>query len=93
MNYVVMNNTDRHRFEVTLEGRLGVLNYREDGKSITFIHTEVPPDLAGHGIASALARAGLEYARERKLQVIPECEFVAGYVRKHSEFAHLLSSS
>jgi predicted GNAT family acetyltransferase len=54
--------------------------------------TEVPQELAGRGVGSALAKAGLGYAREQGLQVIPKCEFVASYIEKHPGFADLLGS-
>ncbi|MBV8135196.1 MAG: N-acetyltransferase [Deltaproteobacteria bacterium] len=92
MNDLVTNNPYRHRFETTVDGQVAVLNYKQDGKCITFIHTEVPQKLAGRGVGSALAKAGLTYAREQGLQVIPKCEFVASYIEKHSEFGNLLSS-
>ena len=92
MNNLVINNPHSHRFETTVDGQVAVLNYKQDGKCITFIHTEVPQKLAGRGVGSELAKAGLTYAREQGLQVIPKCEFVASYIEKHSEFASLLSS-
>jgi len=73
-----------------VDGHVAVLNYRHDGRSITFIHTEAPEELAGRGVGSALAKAGLKYAREERLQVIPKCEFVAGYIEKHPDFADLV---
>jgi predicted GNAT family acetyltransferase len=93
MNYLVINNPHKHRFETTVDGHVAVLNYNQDGKCITFIHTDVPQELSGRGVGSALAKAGLTYAREQGLQVIPECEFVASYIEKHSEFAYLISYS
>ena len=92
MNYLVINNPNKHRFETTMDGHVAVLSYSQGGKCITFIHTEVPQELAGRGVGSALAKAGLTYAREQGLQVIPKCEFVASYIEKHSEFANLLGS-
>jgi len=50
----------------------------------------VPPALEGRGIAGKLARAALDYARERKLSVIPRCPFVAAYIRKHPEYQSLV---
>jgi len=92
MNYLVVNNPQRHRFETIVDGHVAVLNYNQEGKCFTFIHTEVPQELARRGVGSALAKAGLKYAREHGLQVIPKCQFVASYIERHSEFASLLSS-
>lgn len=92
MNYVVINNPFGHRFETNVDGHVAVLNYKQDGRSITFLHTEVPQEVARRGVGSALAKAGLKYAGEQSLQVIPKCEFLASYLEKHPEFAHLLGS-
>lgn len=92
MNYLVINNPHGHRFETTVDGHVAVLNYEQVGRSITFIHTEVPQELAGRRVGSALAKAGLKYALEQGLQVIPKCEFVASYIQKHPEFVNLLGS-
>ena len=59
MNYLVINNPHRHRFETNVNGHIAVLNYKQDGRSITFLHTEVPQEFAGRGVGSALAKAGL----------------------------------
>lgn len=93
MNYLIINNPNGHRFETTVDGHVAVLNYKQDGRSITFIHTKVPEKLAGRGVGSALAKASLKYAREQGLQVIPKCEFVASHIEKHPEFADLVGGS
>jgi uncharacterized protein len=90
MDYLVINNRHKHRFETTVDGHIAFLNYNQVGRSITFIHTEVPEELGGRGVGSALAKAGLNYAREEGLQVIPRCEFAASYIEKHPEFADLV---
>ena len=66
----VTRNADRHRFEATVDGHTSVLTYREAAGQVTLIHTEVPPELRGRGIADALARAALDDARRRRR---PQC--------------------
>jgi uncharacterized protein len=56
---------------------------------ITFTHTEVPAELGGRGIGSQLARGALEQVRARGLKVVSRCEFMAGYIAKHSEHGDL----
>jgi len=51
----------------------------------------VPKALEGRGIGSALARGLLDLARAQKLKVKPLCPFVAGYIKKHPEYADLLA--
>lgn len=87
----IRDNAERHRFEVVVDGHLARADYVIDGDIITFTHTIVPPALEGRGIASRLIRHGLSEARDRRLRVVPQCPFVAAYIRKHPEWADLLA--
>ena len=78
-------NATLHLFEAVLAGHKAVLQYQLQGRSIALIHTEVPHELEGRGVGSALARAGLNYAREHNLSVLPYCPFVEQYIRRHPE--------
>ena len=53
---------------------------------------EIVRMLADDELGSQLARAGLDFARERALKVVPLCWFVAGYMDRHSEYRDLLKS-
>ncbi len=89
----VTNNENEQRYEVHMGDQLAVLEYERKGKHITYIHTGVPPAMAGHGIASQLAHTALEDARKEQLTVTPQCPFVASYIREHSEYLPLLSKA
>lgn len=86
----VHDNTAAHRYEVELGGELAILTYRLHGDTITFLHTEVPPELEGHGLGGRLAQTALDEARARGLAVIPSCPFVATYIRRHPDYMSLL---
>lgn len=86
----VRDNPEQARYEVDLDGNLGVIQYQLSGDTIAFTHTEVPEALEGRGIAGAMARFALEDARSRGLRVAPRCPFVAGYIRRHPEYAGLV---
>jgi uncharacterized protein len=58
-----------------------------------FVHTGVPEKLQSQGIAGKLAAAGLEFARQKGLTVIPPCPFVAGYDKKHQQYLDLVRKS
>ena len=87
----IRDNPERHRFEVDLGGgSFAFADYLlRDGK-IVFTHTQVPPGHEGHGIGTAIVRAGLEAARERGLKVVPACPFFAAYMRNHADEQDLL---
>ena len=91
MDSAVQNEKTYHRFAVHLEGATAMLTYNEEGDTIYFVHTEVPPEMEGKGIGGQLAKAGLEYAREHKLKVVPRCPFVASYLQRHPEYQDLVA--
>lgn len=86
----VANNADRNRFEAAVDGGTAVLEYHLDGDVIVFTHTEVPEAARGQGVAEALARTALDYTEEHGLRVRPLCPFVASFIRRHSEYQHLV---
>lgn len=91
-NVAVSNNEAASRFEAQVNDQAAFIKYHRSGDSITFIHTEVPPELEGHGLAARLARAALEYARSAQLKVVPLCPYVASYIRRHKEYQDLLTA-
>jgi predicted GNAT family acetyltransferase len=86
-----LNNPARQRFEIIMENHLAKLNYREHDGTIELVHTEVPEELAGRGLANKLAEAALSYARAENLKVVPSCSFVAKYIARHPEWQSLLT--
>jgi predicted GNAT family acetyltransferase len=89
----VHHNEAANRFEVQQDGHLAELDYRRSGNQIIFTHTGVPAELEGRGIGSALARAGLEYAKEQGLAVVPLCPFVRGYIERKPEYQPLVQQT
>jgi uncharacterized protein len=87
---VIRNQPGQSRFHTEVDGFEGELAYQRKGNVITFLHTTVADELEGQGIGSRLARAGLEYARQEGLQVVPSCPFVRSYLERHQEYASLV---
>jgi len=89
----VINNQGAHRFEVELEGAVAYLDYRRaPGDKLVLVHTEVPRQFQGRGVAAKLAQAALEYARQSRLRVVPRCEFVLSYLRRNPQYMDLVDS-
>lgn len=75
----IVHEPDRHRF--VGDGN-AVLDYRLlSGNSIDFCHTHVPGHLRGQGIAEALVRAGLAWARGEGLRIQASCWYVQRFLR------------
>lgn len=88
----VRDNKAEAEFELTVEGHRAVAAYQMEGDTIVFTHTIVPPQVAGHGVASKLIRFALDSARDRSLSVVAQCEFVRAYIDKHPEYRDLLAA-
>lgn len=88
----IRDNRAESRFEAEVGDSLAFAAYRLDHGRLTLHHTVVPPQLEGRGIGSALIESALRSARERGLKVVPECSFVAAYMKRHPETQDLLAS-
>ncbi|MBC6994983.1 GNAT family N-acetyltransferase [Neolewinella lacunae] len=86
----VVNNPEKYRFEVISGGLTSKLEYRLGRNRLALVHTEVPEELAGQGIGSALVTTALTYAREHDLIVLPYCPFVAAYLERHPEWEDIV---
>jgi uncharacterized protein len=86
----IENNEAAHRWEAHYGQHLAVAEYRRLSGTLFFIHTEVPPELEGQGIASRLVQAALDDARTKHLAVVPFCPYVASYIRRHPEYEPLV---
>ncbi len=81
----VLHHPEKHRFEVTVDGHVGLLLYAVRDGVMTIDHTEVDPALEGRGLASALVQAALDHARAGHLRVDPVCPYAASYMGRHPE--------
>lgn len=87
----IKDNAEQHRYEAFIGTELaGYCEYNLLTDAILFSHTEVLEAHEGKGVGSALAKHVLDAARRNALHVIPVCQFIAGYIRKHREYADLV---
>lgn len=55
------------------------------GTALTVYHTEVKPEMEGQGLAKQMLDKMVEYARDKKLQVVPLCEYVHVQFKRHPD--------
>lgn len=90
MSITVQHQPENQEFTATMEGHTGELAYSLPAEGvIDFTHTFVDKALRGKGVAEALAREALAYARQQKLQVRTSCEYMKGFVQQHPEYQDL----
>ncbi|MFA5057082.1 MAG: GNAT family N-acetyltransferase [Opitutaceae bacterium] len=88
----VRHNPAASRYEIEVEGHLAVAEYVLEGDRIVFTHTFVPPELRGRGLAEKLVRPALEEAQRQGRRVVPQCSYVAAFIRRHPEFQPLVEA-
>jgi predicted GNAT family acetyltransferase len=88
----VRDNPAELRYELLLDGRrIGEILYRVEPGAVALVHTEIDPAYEGHGLATRLIEGALRDLRERGLRVIPICPLVIAYLRRHPEYADLVT--
>ncbi len=80
------------RFSTQLDDHEAELVYRHQDGRMVIDHTGVPEAIGGRGVAGALVRAALEYARAESLRVVPSCSYAATYIQRHPEYADLVDA-
>jgi uncharacterized protein len=88
----IVNNKAHQRYELAVDGHLAKTYYKIADGVITFMHTEVPPELGGKGVGSKLIQGALDQVRADGLKVIAQCPFVKGWIDKHADYADLLKA-
>jgi uncharacterized protein len=82
-------NESQQRFEISLDGKTAVAEYRIDGDRMLFTHTEVPVEFRGSGIAERLVLAGFAHAKAKGLKIVPICSYVSHVLKRHQEYQDL----
>jgi predicted GNAT family acetyltransferase len=80
----VQHDIQHSRFVMAVDhGEAELVYALIDDDAMDMQHTEVPPPDRNQGVADALVREALAYAREHKLRIIPSCPYVRAWLRRH----------
>ena len=87
-------DAEAQRFNLAVAGQVAFIDARSRrAGGVSFLHTEVPEELEGRGVGSALVRGSLDHARREAWTVLPFCPFVHAYIRRHPEYVDLVDPS
>lgn len=79
----ILHQPDQRRFLCRIDQQQAVLYYRRLGREgVDFHHTHVPESLRGQGIAEALVREALDWARAEDLSIAASCWYVARWLHR-----------
>ena len=93
MEYEIVHNPDDQRFQTDVDGHRCQLDYTFTDDVISMNRVYVPSPVEGRGIAGAITRYALDYARPRGWKVKPECPYVATWIERHPDYADLIADS
>lgn len=85
----LVNNEPLHHFELVIDDTISFVDYKKRGDNIYLIHTEVPVELEGKGIAAALVEKTFTYLEQHNLKMIPLCTYIQTYLKRHPEWNKL----
>lgn len=85
MEMDIVHIKEERRFQTIVDGVRGYVEYKEYPGGLDLVHTIVPKAIGGRGIAAALVKHVLEYARTNELKVRPTCSYVRVYMQRHKE--------
>lgn len=87
MSGEVSENAAEHRFERPIhDDAIAAAYYRADGDSLVFVHTEVPHEFSGQGIASELARGTFDLLRRSGRKAVLKCPFMVHFYNQHPDY-------
>ncbi|MDF2431934.1 MAG: uncharacterized protein JWP44_1565 [Mucilaginibacter sp.] len=85
------------------DGKRGIFFMEDDGKEIALmqyifsgpgkmiiVHTEVDEAYEGKGLGKQLVKAGVEYAREHQMKILPLCPYAKKIINMTPDFADVL---
>lgn len=91
MSIVVRENPEHRRFERPIEDNaIAAAYYRLADGRLVFIHTEVPSEFSGLGIATELAQGTFDLLRESGRKAVLICPFMTHFFATHPEYADIV---
>lgn len=87
MDIDIVHNRLRMRFETTADGVVAYTEYTLREGTLDIMHTIVPEEISGRGIAAALVKATFDYAVTEGLICAGSCPYAAKWLSTHPEYS------
>ncbi len=71
------------RFVAEVDGFTAYVEYELVGNGLDIVHTVVPQEIGGRGIASELVRVAYDYAKAQGLQCFATCSYAERWLERH----------
>ena len=86
MSLEVKNDEKAGKFYATVEGQEAKIEYEKSGGVYDLLHTFVPEELRGHGVAEQLVTGVLEQIQRQGARFLPTCPYIQGFLKSHPQY-------
>ncbi|WP_018109010.1 GNAT family N-acetyltransferase [Bacteroides propionicifaciens] len=83
MNYIVEHKPSIKRFEADIEGQVAYVEYTLHNDEFDIIHTIVPKELEGQGIAARIVSEAYAYAKDAGYTLKASCSYAKVWLKRH----------
>lgn len=87
----ITNNEAIHQFQLVVDGHIAFIDYLHKNDKYYLVHTGVPPELEGKGVASALVDKALAYLEEHNAKIVPMCTYIQMFLKRHPEWNRMVA--
>ena len=86
MDVKVQQDEEKRKFYADIDGHEAVIEYAKMDDVYNLVHTHVPEELRGQGIAEKLTRGTLDEIRRQGAKFLPSCPYIQSFLKKHPEY-------
>lgn len=83
MDYTIKHYPEMNRFEAHINGLVAYVEYQIQDNVFDIIHTIVPKELEGQGIASNLVKEAFTYAQIKNYKLKGSCSYANVWLQRH----------
>ena len=87
----LINDQPIHNFELFIDGHRAFIDYQQRGDKVFLLHTEVPVELEGKGVAAALVEKTFKHMETNNFKIVPYCAYIKAFLKRHPEWERLVA--
>lgn len=88
---LLVKDTATKQYQLEIDGHTAFIDYKQHGNKVFLIHTEVPAELGGQGVAATLVTKTLQDLEKNGEVLVPLCPYVQAYLKRKPEWNRLLA--